>query len=191
MADNVIESREYQGVSIPPAGKYELDAAHTLVGFVARHMLSKVRGQFTEFTGTIEIVEPPQDSRVDVEVKTGSITTHTDKRDEHLMSGDFLEIEKHPVLTFTSTAVRPTGGTSFELDGDLTIKGITRPVTLSGEFLGWGPNMQGEPMLAASAKTTIDREDWDMTWNMAVEAGGFLVGKKVDLEIEVEAHRVG
>jgi polyisoprenoid-binding protein YceI len=95
------------------------------------------------------------------------------------------------VLTFTSTAVRPTGGTSFELDGDLTIKDITRPVTLSGEFLGWGPNMEGEPMLAASAKTTIDREDWDMTWNMAVEAGGFLVGKKVDLEIEVEAHRVG
>src|SRR6266511_4177506 len=104
---------------------------------------------------------------------------------------DFLEIEKHPVLAFRSTAVRPTGGTSFELDGDLTIKDITRPVTLCGEFLGWGPNMQGEPMLAASAKTTIDREDWGMTWNMAVEAGGFLVGKKVDLEIEVEAHRVG
>jgi polyisoprenoid-binding protein YceI len=191
MTDNVIEGRVYQGVSIPPAGKYELDVTHTLVGFVARHMLSKVRGQFTEFTGTIEIGESPQDSRVDVEVKTGSITTHTDKRDEHLMSGDFLEVEEHPVLTFTSTAVRPTGGTSFELDGNLTIKGITRPVTLSGEFLGWGPNMQGKPMLAASAKTTIDREDWDMTWNMAVEAGGFLVGKKVDLEIEVEAHRVG
>jgi polyisoprenoid-binding protein YceI len=94
------------------------------------------------------------------------------------------------VLTFTSTAVRPTGGTSFELDGDLTIKDITRPVTLSGEFLGWGPDMEAEPMFAASAKTTIDREDWGMTWNMAVEAGGFLVGKKVDLEIEVEAHRV-
>ena len=102
-----------------------------------------------------------------------------------------LEIEKHPVLTFTSTAVRPTGGTSFELDGDLTIKDITRPVTLSGEFLGWGPDMEAKPMFAASAKTTIDREDWGMTWNMAVEAGGFLVGKKVDLEIEVEAHRVG
>jgi polyisoprenoid-binding protein YceI len=124
-------------------------------------------------------------------VKTESITTHNEKRDQHLMSDDFLEVAKYPVLTFKSTAVRPTGETSFELDGDLTIKDITRPVTLSGEFLGWGPDMEGEPMFAASAKTTIDREDWDMTWNMAVETGGFLVGKKVDLEIEVEAHRVG
>jgi len=190
MPQTAAQGQEYQGVSIPPAGRYQLDVTHTVVGFVARHMLSRVRGQFTEFTGTIEVGESPEDSRVDVEVKTHSITTHTEKRDQHLMSGDFLEIEKHPVLTFTSTAVRPTGGTSFELDGDLTIKDITRPVTLSGEFLGWGPNMEGKPMLAASAKTTIDREDWGMTWNMAVEAGGFLVGKKVDLEIEVEAHRV-
>jgi polyisoprenoid-binding protein YceI len=189
--ETAVKSREYQGISIPPAGTYELDTDHTVVGFVARHMLSKVRGQFTEFAGRIEVGESRQDSRVEVEVKTGSITTHTEKRDQHLMSGDFLEIEKHAVLTFTSTAVRPTRGTSFELDGDLTIKDITRPVTLSGEFLGWGPNMDGEPMFAASAKATIDREDWDMTWNMVVETGGFLVGKKVDLEIEVEAHRVG
>src|SRR5438876_5142682 len=190
MAQTAVQGREYQGVSIPPVGTYELDPTHSVVGFVARHMLSKVRGQFTEFTGTIEVGDSPQDSHLDVEVKTGSITTHTEKRDQHLMSGDFLEIEKHPALTFRSTAVRPTGGTSFELDGDLTIKDITRPVILSGEFLGWGQDMEGKPMLAASAKTTIDREDWGMTWNMAVEAGGFLVGKKVDLEIEVEAHRV-
>jgi len=181
---------EHEGLSIPPAGTYEIDQTHTVVGFVARHMLSKVRGQFTEFTGTIEVGDSPENSRVEVEVKTDSITTHTEKRDQHLMSGDFLEIEKHPVLTFKSTAVRPTGGTSFELEGDLTIKDITRPVTLSGEFLGWGPNMEGEPMFAASAKTSIDREDWGMTWNMVVETGGFLVGKKVDIEIEVEAHRV-
>jgi polyisoprenoid-binding protein YceI len=189
-AQAAVQGRDYQGVSIPPAGTYELDPTHTVVGFVARHMLSKVRGQFTEVTGAIEVGDSPEDSRVDVEVKTASITTHMEKRDQHLTSGDFLEVERHPVLTFTSTAMRPTGGTSFELDGDLTIKDITRPVTLSGEFLGWGPNMEGMPMLAASAKTTIDREDWGMTWNMAVETGGFLVGKKVDLEIEFEAHRV-
>ena len=189
--ETAMQDREYRGVSIPPVGTYELDPLHTVVGFVARHMLSKVRGQFTDFSGRIEVGDSPEGSRVEVAVKTESITTHTEKRDQHLMSGDFLEIEKHPVLTFTSTAVRPTGGTSFELDGDLTIKDITRPVTLSGEFLGWGPDMDGKPMFAASAKTTIDREDWDMTWNMAVETGGFLVGKKVDLEIEVEAHRVG
>src|SRR6266480_602637 len=187
MTQTAVQGREYQGVSIPPVGTYELDPAHTVVGFVARHMLSKVRGQFTEFTGTVEVGDSPEDWRVDVEVKTESITTHTEKRDQHLMSGDFLEIEKHPVLTFTSTAVRPTGGTSFELDGDLTIKDITRPVTLSGEFLGWGPNMEGKPMLAASAKTTIDREDWGMAWNMAVEAGGFLVCKMVHIPINSEA----
>src|SRR5437773_5532327 len=190
MAQTAAQGGEYQGVSIPPTGRYKLDPTHTVVGFVARHMLSKVRGQFTEFTGTIEVGDTPEDSRVDVEVKTDSITTHTEKRDQHLMNAEFLEIETHPVLTFKSTAVRPTGGTSFELDGDLTIKDITRPVTLSGEFLGWGPDMEGEPMFAASAQVTIDREDWDMTWNMAVETGGFLVGKKVDREIEVEAHRV-
>src|SRR5947208_7829655 len=158
-AQTPVQGGEYQGVSIPPVGTYELDPTHTVVGFVARHMLSKVRGQFTEFTGTIDVGDSPQDSHVDVEVKTGSITTHTEKRDQHLMSGDFLEIEKHPVLTFTSTAVRPTGGTSFELDGDLTIKDLTRPVTLSGEFLGRAPDMQGYPMLGASAKTPIDPDD--------------------------------
>jgi polyisoprenoid-binding protein YceI len=189
MAQPANEGRIYQGVSIPPPGTYELDPTHTVVGFVARHMLSKVRGQFTEFTGTIEVGDSPEDSTIAVEVKTESITTHTEKRDQHLRSGDFLESERYPVLTFTSTAVRLTGGTSFELDGDLTIKDITKPVTLSGEFPGWGPNMEGKPMFAASAKTTIDREDWGMTWNMAVETGGFLVSKKVDLEIEVEAHR--
>src|SRR5256885_5673996 len=113
MAQTEARSREYQGVSIPPAGTYELDEAHTVVGFVARHMLSKVRGQFTEFTGTIEFGESPQDSRVDVEVKTGSITTHMEKRDQHLMSGDFLESEKHPGLMFESTAVRPTRRAAF------------------------------------------------------------------------------
>src|SRR3989442_15580198 len=116
------QGREYRGVSIPPVGTYELDPTHTVVGFVARHMLSKVRGEFTEFTGTIEVGDSPEDSRVDVEVNTGSITTHTEKRDQHLMSGDFLEIERHPALTFTSTAVRPTGGASFQLDGHMTIK---------------------------------------------------------------------
>src|SRR5438067_12728888 len=160
MAQRAVQGREYQGVSIPPVGTYQVDPTHTVVGFVARHMLSKVRGQFTEFTGTIEVGDSPEDSHVDVEVKTGSIRTHTEKRDQHLMSGDFLEIEKHPVLAFRSTAVRPTGETSFELDGDLTIKGITRPVTLSGEFLGCGPDMEAEPMPAASAKATIARPAW-------------------------------
>jgi polyisoprenoid-binding protein YceI len=183
--------RQVDGVTLPATGTYELDVAHTAVEFVARHMLTKVRGRFTEFSGTIEVAERPMDSSVAVEIKTASIQTDTDKRDEHLKSGDFLLIEEYPVITFKSTAVRPTGGTTFELDGDLTIKDVTKPVTLTGEFLGAGPGMDGEtPMLAASARTTIEREDWGVNWNMVVETGGFLVSKKVDLEIEVEAHKV-
>jgi polyisoprenoid-binding protein YceI len=182
---------DVEGLELPVAGTYELDVAHTAVEFVARHMLTKVRGRFTEFSGQIEVAERPEDSSVAVEIKTASIQTDTGKRDEHLKSGDFLLIEEYPAITFTSTAVRPTSGTGFELDGDLTIKDVTKPVTLVGEFLGTGPGMDGEtPMLAASARTTIDREDWGVNWNMAVETGGFLVSKKVDLEIEVEAHKV-
>jgi polyisoprenoid-binding protein YceI len=182
---------DVEGLELPVAGTYELDVAHTAVEFVARHMLTKVRGRFTEFSGQIKVAERPEDSSVAVEIKTASIQTDTGKRDEHLKSGDFLLIEEYPAITFTSTAVRPTSGTGFELDGDLTIKDVTKPVTLVGEFLGTGPGMDGEtPMLAASARTTIDREDWGVNWNMAVETGGFLVSKKVDLEIEVEAHKV-
>jgi polyisoprenoid-binding protein YceI len=183
--------RTTDGVTLPVLGTYELDLAHTAVEFVARHMLTKVRGRFTEFSGSIEVAERPEDSSVTVEIKTASIQTDTGKRDEHLKSGDFLLIEEYPLITFTSTAVRPTGGTNFELDGDLTIKDVTKPVTLTGEFLGAGPGMDGKtPMLAATARTTIEREDWGVNWNMAVETGGFLVSKKVDLEIEVEAHKV-
>ena len=187
----VEEARIIDGVELPVVGRYELDLAHTSVEFVARHMLTKVRGRFTEFSGTIAVAEKPEGSSVSVEIKTASIQTDTGKRDEHLRSGDFLLIEEYPVITFTSTGVRRTGGTGFELDGDLTIKDVTKPVTLTGEFLGAGPGMDGKtPMLAATARTTIEREDWGVNWNMAVVTGGFLVSKKVDLEIEVEAHKV-
>jgi polyisoprenoid-binding protein YceI len=182
--------REVEGAALPVTGMYELDLAHTAVEFVAWHMLTKVRGRFTEFSGTIEVADRPEDSSVAVEIKTASIQTDTARRDEHLKDGDFLLVEEYPQITFTSTAVRPTGGTSFELDGDLTIKDVTKSVTLAGEFLGAGPGMDGTPMLAATARTTIEREDWGVNWNMAVETGGFLVSKKVDLEIEVEAHKV-
>ena len=183
--------KEIEGVTLPEPGTYELDVAHTAVEFVARHMLTKVRGRFTDFSGTIEVADRPEDSSVKVEIQTASIQTDTEMRDNHLKSGDFLLIEEYPLITFTSTAVRPTGGTGFELEGDLTIKDVTRPVTLSGEFLGAGPGMDGKtPLLAATARTTIQREDWGVNWNMAVETGGFLVSKNVDLEIEVEAHKV-
>jgi polyisoprenoid-binding protein YceI len=176
-----------ESITLPPAGTYVFDKAHTEIGFVGRHMISKVRGRFTEFDGTIVIGETPQDSRVEVEIDATSITTSQDMRDDHLRGGDFLEAETYPKLTFKSTDVRLTGGNRFKLVGDLTIKDVTREVVLDAEFLGSGPGLQGGTLAAFSAKTEIEREDWDMTWNVAVETGGLLVGKKVQIEIDVEA----
>jgi polyisoprenoid-binding protein YceI len=182
--------REIEGISLPPAGKYEFDAGHTQVEFVARHMLSKIRGRFTEFDGVIVVGDSIEDSSVDVEIETGSVQTNEERRDEHLKGPDFFEIETYPKMTFKSTGFRHTGGATFELTGDLTIKDITNQVSLAGEFAGWGPDPFGNTMFSASVRTEVDREDWDLTWNMAVETGGFLVGKKVDLEITVEARKV-
>lgn len=188
MADAV---REIDGISLPPAGKYELDVTHSQVEFVARHMLTKMRGRFVEFEGTIVVGDGPADSGVEVEMKTDSVQTNQEQRDEHLRGADFFDVEHYPVMTFRSTAVRHSGGNAFELDGDLTIKDTTKPLTLSGEFLGWGEDPYGNTVLSASAKAEIMREDWDISWNVAVETGGFLVSKKIGLEIEVEARKVG
>ena len=171
---------------LPPAGTYDLDVTHTQLEFVARHMLSKVRGRFTDVSGVVVIGDVPKTSSVQVEAKTASITTHTEQRDQHLKSPDFLNVEEHPSLAFTSTGVRVVGDTGFELDGDLTIRGVTRPVTLKGEYLGLSKSPYGKTVFAATAATSIEREDWDMTWNVAIETGGWLVSKKVDIEIEVE-----
>jgi polyisoprenoid-binding protein YceI len=183
-------ARQIAGLQLPPAGKYELDIAHTAVEFVARHILTKVRGRFTDFSGWIEVAENPEESTAEVEIKTASIQTNTEQRDQHLKSDDFLNVETWPVMTFRSTAARHTGGPTFELDGDLTIRDVTRRVTLAGEYLGTDTNPYGKTVLAATAKTTLAREDWNVSWNMVLETGGFLVSKTVDLEIEVEAIKI-
>lgn len=183
-------AQEVVGVSYPPAGTYELDPSHTEVGFVARHMLTRTRGRFTEFTGTIEVGDSPESSSVQVDVKTDSVQTNFEQRDNHLRGGDFFESDEYPVMSFRSTAVRRTGDTSFELDGDLTIKDVTKSITLKGEFNGWGKDPFENTKIFAEASTTVEREDWDLTWNAAVETGGLLVGKKVDIVIDVEAVKV-
>ena len=183
-------TKEIGGLPLPPPGKYELDLAHTAVEFVARHILTRVRGRFTDFSGWIEVAENPEASSAHVEIKTASIQTNTEQRDEHLKSDDFLNVEKWPVMSFHSTAIRHTGGTGFELDGDLTIKDVTKPITLTGEFLGWGTDPFEKTFIAAEAKASVDREDWDLTWNMAVETGGWLVSKKIDIVIDIEAKLV-
>ncbi|MGZ5353212.1 MAG: YceI family protein [Actinomycetota bacterium] len=182
------QTNPVEGVQLPPAGTWAFDHAHTTVGFAARHLLTKVRGRFNAFDGTVVIAERAEDSHVDVEIDAASIETKTDMRDGHLRSPDFLDVERFPKLTFHSTEVRPVGGSRFELVGDLTIRDVTRRVVLDAELLGWGPGpMADSPLKAAfSASTEIDREDWDMTWNQVVETGGLLVGKRVRIEIDAE-----
>ncbi|MEA2558164.1 MAG: hypothetical protein QOG88_1702 [Actinomycetota bacterium] len=175
------------GVTLPEPGTYTLEASHTSIGFVARHMLSRTRGNFGTFEGTITVPENVADTTVDVTIQADSISTGNEMRDGHLNSNDFFTVEEHPTITFVGKGIRQADGADFELDGELTIKGITKPITLEGEYLGFGPGVQGEKRIFASAKATVNREDWDLTWNVAVETGGLLVGKKVDIVLDLEA----
>ena len=182
--------REVGRVSLPPAGRWELDPAHSSAEFIARHVLTKTRGRFWTLSGTIDLAERPEDSSVEVEIDAASIATGVQQRDDHLRSPDFLDVERFPKLTFKSTSVRPKEGSRFELVGDLTIKDITNEVVLDAEFLGWQQDPFGNTVSSFSATTAIEREDWDMTWNVAIESGGWLVGKRVEIEIEAETqHR--
>ena len=178
--------REIATVEFPPAGTYTIDPAHSSVEFVVRHLLSKARGRFTEFSGDVVVGDTVEDSSANVEIVAASVNTNQEMRDNHLKSGDFLLTAEHPTITFRSNAVRPTGDNTFELDGDLTIRGITKPVTLESEFAGMGLNMQGTSVLGFSAKTSIDREAFGITWNTALETGGVMLGKKVEIQIDVE-----
>ena len=191
MTDVAAVTRQYQGIDIPSAGKFELDPAHSRVGFVARHlMVSKVRGSFGDASGTITIADDPADSSVQVSIKTDTITTGVEARDNHLRSGDFIESAKYPTIDFRSTRLEPKGGNEFLVHGELTIKDVTRPVTLDVEFEGAVLSPYGKEVVGFSASTEIDREEWGITWNQALETGGVMVGKKVKIEIEVEAYRV-
>ncbi|KUL26472.1 YceI family protein [Actinoplanes awajinensis] len=183
-----VSTREFEGLQIPAAGTYELDAAHKRVGFVVKHlMVSKVRGQFSEATATITVAENPLESSVTASITTASVATGNVDRDNHLRTGDFFEAEKYPTIEFRSTGVKSHAGTEFVLDGELTIKGVTKPVELVVEFEGATTSPYGQHLFGFSATTEIDREDWGLTYNMALETGGVMIGKKVKIEIEGEA----
>jgi polyisoprenoid-binding protein YceI len=179
--------REYQGVKAPPVGTYTLDRTHTTLAFVAKHMMfTKVRGHFGEFEGTLTVGDSPETSSAEVTIKVDSITTGVEQRDGHLRSADFFEIETYPEMTFRSTKIEWVGGNALRVTGDLTIRGVTREVVLDAEYEGAVVDMQGGIRAAFSARTEIDREDWGITWNMALEAGGVVVSKKVTIEIDTE-----
>ncbi len=183
-----VVSRNLEGVDVPAPGIWEIDPSHSVAGFSVRHlMVAKVRGRFGSFAGTIHVAEQPEDSYADVTIDAASIDTADEKRDAHLRSPDFFDVENHPTLHFRSTGFRRTGTTTFELPGELTIRGVTRPVTLDVEYSGITPDLWGGTRAAFTATTEIDREAWGLTWNQTLETGGVLVGKTVKIELEVQA----
>jgi polyisoprenoid-binding protein YceI len=170
-------------------GTYALDVAHSRIGFVARHaMVTKVRGSFNDFEGTTTIDGAnPENSTVAVTLKVDSIDTRNAQRDGHLRTNDFLEVEKFPTITFTSTAIKHEGGNDFEVTGDLTIKDVTKSITFPLEFQGAAKDPFGNDRIGFEGSVVINRKDWGITWNAALETGGVLVSEKVTLEFELSA----
>jgi polyisoprenoid-binding protein YceI len=186
MADEL--TRKYEGQEVPVAATYKIDTAHSTIGFVARHLVvSKVRGEFRTYSGSIEVAEDPTQSKVSVEIDMDSISTREEGRDNHLKSADFFEVEKHPKMTFESTAVRLLGGDKWAIDGNLSIKGITKPVTLDAEFNGASPDPWGGARIGFSASTEIDRDEFGVNFNATLDTGGVVVSKNIRIEIEIEA----
>ncbi len=170
-------------------GTYALDPTHTRIGFVARHaMVTKVRGSFNEFEGTAVLDgDDVSRSSATVTITAASIDTRQPQRDAHLRSNDFLAMDEHPTLTFTSTAARRTGEAEFELDGDLTIKGVTRPVTIPFTYEGTAQDPFGNTRVGFEGSVVINRKDFGVSYNAALETGGVLVSDKIVLEFEVSA----
>ena len=183
-------TRTVDGVEIPAAGTYAIDPSHSEVGFSVRHlMVSKVRGRFSDMTGSIVVADDPLASSVEVAIGTASIDTRDEKRDAHLRSSDFFHVERYPTMTYRSTKVVPAGPGRWLVEGHLTLNGVTRPVPLSVTFEGAAADPWGGVRAGFSARGELDREDFGLNWNQALEAGGVVVGKKVSIEIEVEAVR--
>jgi polyisoprenoid-binding protein YceI len=174
---------------LPAAGVYNIDAVHSTVGFVARHLVaSKVRGRFTDFSGSITIGETPETSSVQATVQAASITTDNEMRDAHLKSPDFLEFETYPTLNLTSTKITSKSAEEFELTADVTVKGITKSVSFDLEFLGSGPSMTpGVTVVGFEARADIDRRDFGITFGSTLENGSLVVGNKITLEFAIEA----
>jgi polyisoprenoid-binding protein YceI len=172
------------------SGDYTIDTSHTRLGFSARHaMVTTVRGQFKEFSGTAHVdTANPAASKVSLSIDANSIDTGNAQRDGHLLSGDFFETEANPNITFESTDVSRDGD-DWTITGDLTVKGVSKPVTIEFEFTGSAKDPFGNDRIGFEGKTTISRKDWGLAWNAALETGGVLVSDKVKLEFDVSAIR--
>ena len=177
--------------NLPGPGTWVFDTSHSSVEFVARHlMVSKARGGFTTFSGTVEVADPVTDSTIEVTIDAASFTSGDENRDAHVRGEDFLDVERFPQLVFRGSGPRQSGD-GWVLPGELTIRDVTRPVELEVEALGVLADPWGNEKAAFSATAEIDREEFGVTWNAALEAGGVLVGPKVRIEIDVQLGREG
>ena len=176
------------GRQVPEVGSYAVDPTHASFEFVARHLMAKTRGKFSGVSGVATIAERPEDSTLEIEIDTTSIDTGDATRDGHLRSGDFFGVDEHPTISFRSTGIRPGADeTEWKVDGELTIRGVTQPVTVDVEFLGGAIDPWGNQRIGFSGVAPeVNREDWGLTWNTPLETGGFLLSKSVRLEIEAE-----
>jgi len=172
-------------------GTYTLDPVHSRLGFVARHaMVTKVRGSFTEVEGKgfFDAADPSR-SWLEVTIQAASIDTGNETRDAHLRSNDFFDMENHPEIRFVSTCVEQLGGSSYRVTGDLTIKGVTRPISIDLEYSGSAVDPYGNTRIGLEGSTAVNRRDWGINWNAALDAGGVLVSEKVTLELDISAVR--
>jgi polyisoprenoid-binding protein YceI len=180
--------RVVNGRQVPQVGTWAIDPSHQAFEFVARHLMAKVRGRFPGVVGEAQIAEVPEESTLEIEIDVSTIDTKDPNRDAHMRSSDFFDLENHPTISFKSTAVRPgEGENDWKVDGDLTVRGVTRPVTVDVEFLGAAIDPWGNQRIGFSGVVPrVNREDFGLTWNAALETGGFLLDKNVRLEIEAE-----
>jgi len=179
-------TRTIGGSEAPAPGRWEIDPAHTSIAFVAKYlMVTKVRGHFSEFSGFVQVAERPEDSSAEITIKAASIDTGNADRDKHLRSPDFLDVDRFTDLRFRSTKLEFPGEGRISLSGDLTIRDVTKSVELDGEFNGMSQDPWGNPRAGYSARTQIDREDFGASWNLALEAGGWLVSRTVQIELDV------
>lgn len=179
-------TRSPSATELPPAGTWHIDPGHAEIAFIGRHFgLTKVRGRFTDVDGLVVIADDPTRSTIEVTIDMASVSSGDQSRDDHLRSDDFFDVDHHPVATYRSTSVA-VNGTSGIVDGELTLRSVTRPVRLEVSYLGHVVDPWGNDRIVFTASSRIDREDWGLTWNMPLDAGGLVVSKQITIEIELE-----
>ena len=171
-------------------GSYTIDPGHSRLGFVARHaMVTKVRGGFNDFAGSFAVAEDVTDSTAELTIQAASVDTRNADRDEHLRSNDFFAMEEHPEIRFSSTQVEQVDEEHYRVTGDLTLRGVTNPVTIDLEFTGAATDPWGNTRVGFEGSTKVNRKDWGLNWNTPLDSGGVLVSDKVTLEFEISATR--